>query len=91
MTKIGDKRGRCDLCKNCFEGHHKIHERDGKKYHTSCIKKVEMTQKEVYKIVEILEDYTNWLLKNGYTDSDVYAEEPKAVNGYIKEKYGKEI
>ena len=50
-----------------------------------------MKQKEIYKIVEILEDYSRWLHKHGYIDTDYYAEEPKAIDAYIKEKYGKPI
>ena len=38
--KKPNNRVRCDLCKCPFECHHKIHEKDGKKYHTSCVKKV---------------------------------------------------
>ncbi len=50
-----------------------------------------MTQEEIYKVVEILEDYNNWLLKHGYTDADIYAEEPTAIQQYIKEKFNKPI
>lgn len=39
---------------------------------------------------ELLEDYTSWLCKHGYTDADVYAEEPKAVDRYLKELTNKE-
>lgn len=35
------------------------------------------------KIAVVLEDYTNWLCEKGYTDSDVYAEEPRAVEAYL--------
>lgn len=34
-------------------------------------------------IHELLDDYTNFLLDKGYCDSDVYSEEPKAVDSYI--------
>lgn len=36
-------------------------------------------------IGEILDDYSNWLHKNNYMDSDYYTEEPKAVDRYLKE------
>jgi len=36
---------------------------------------------------EILEEYTNWLCKHNYTDADVYAEEPRAVDRFLEEKY----
>lgn len=49
------------------------------------------SQKELYEIVEILEDYSNWLHKQGYIDTDYYAEEPKAINEYIRQKYNREI
>mgnify|MGYP001573560047 CR=1 FL=1 len=35
---------------------------------------------------ELLENYTNWLVKHHYCDSDVYTEEPIAVERYLKEK-----
>ena len=50
-----------------------------------------MKQEEIYKIVEILEDFADWLHKHSYIDSDYYCEEPKAIDAYIKEKYGKPI
>ena len=37
-------------------------------------------------INEILEDYTNWLIKNQYSDCDVIFEEPKAVDRFLKKK-----
>lgn len=37
-------------------------------------------------INEILEEYNSFLCKNGYTDSDVYAEEPTAIERFLKEK-----
>lgn len=41
---------------------------------------------------ELLFEYTDWLCKKGYTDSDVYAEEPKAVDYFLDEnKYKIEI
>ena len=36
-------------------------------------------------IYEVLEDYTTFLCKNSYADSDVYAEEPKAVDRFLEE------
>jgi hypothetical protein len=36
-------------------------------------------------IRETLEDYSNWLNKKGYIDSDYYTEEPKAIGQYLKE------
>lgn len=39
----------------------------------------------------ILEDYSDWLHKHGYIDSDYYTEEPHAIEAYIKEKYNKDI
>ena len=36
-------------------------------------------------IHEVLEEYTSWLAKHQYTDSDTYAEEPKAVDRFLKE------
>lgn len=36
--------------------------------------------------LEILNDYTNYLLDAGYVDADVYAEEPTATNGYLDSK-----
>lgn len=32
---------------------------------------------------KILTDYSDWLNKYGYIDSDYYAEEPKAVDRYL--------
>jgi hypothetical protein len=34
---------------------------------------------------EILWDYSEWLHKKGYIDTDFYTEEPYAVNEYLKE------
>jgi len=31
----------------------------------------------------VVEDYTDFLIKHGYVDSDVYTEEPKAVERYL--------
>jgi hypothetical protein len=35
-------------------------------------------------IQEILWDYSNWLHKHGYLDTDYYTEEPHAVDEYLK-------
>jgi hypothetical protein len=37
---------------------------------------------------DLLEEYTRWLLKNQYTDSDVYDEPPTAVDRFIRYKEG---
>lgn len=42
-------------------------------------------------IEETLESYTNWLLKKGYVDADVYAEEPTAIDGFLTSLTDKEI
>jgi hypothetical protein len=34
-------------------------------------------------VMSILEDYTQFLLKEGYCDTDVYAEEPTAIDQYL--------
>lgn len=34
-------------------------------------------------IQEVIEDYSNWLHKKGYIDSDYYTEEPHAIDAYI--------
>ena len=41
----------------------------------------------------LLTDYTQFLYHNGYTDDDVFWEEPKAVDRYMEhfEKYGKRV
>lgn len=47
-----------------------------------------MTKEEILKSVELQEilwDYTEWLHKLGYTDSDFYTEEPYAVDRYLEE------
>lgn len=36
----------------------------------------------------LLEQFQNYLLKHGYCDADVYAEEPTAINGFLKELEG---
>lgn len=41
--------------------------------------------KKIEDIRELLTDYSNWLHKKGYIDSDYYTEEPNAVDAYIKE------
>jgi len=35
----------------------------------------------------LLDDYSDWLHKKGYIDSDYYAEKPKAVESFIKEYF----
>ena len=35
---------------------------------------------------DLLEEYTRWLLKEGYTDTDVYDEPPTAVDQFIQYK-----
>ena len=35
----------------------------------------------------LLDDYSKWLEKKGYIDSDYYCEEPKAVEEFIKEYF----
>ena len=32
---------------------------------------------------KLLNDYSNWLHKKGYIDTDYYSEEPKAVEEYL--------
>jgi len=39
-------------------------------------------------IEEVVDDYTNWLIKHCYVDSDVYTEEPKAADAYLSEVHG---
>lgn len=42
-----------------------------------------VVQRAVERVVAVvLEDYTNWLHETGYTDSDVYVEEPTAIERY---------
>ncbi len=36
-------------------------------------------------INEILDDYTDFLIKNGYMDTDAVFEEPKAVERFLKQ------
>ena len=35
-------------------------------------------------IRKLLEDFVQYLLDKSYVDSDVYSEEPTAIDGYIK-------
>ena len=49
--------------------------------------KIELTTISRGELSEILWDYTEWLNKLGYTDSDFYTEEPYAVDRYLEEKY----
>ncbi len=44
------------------------------------------TPNQLHDIIELLEDYSNWLHKKGYIDADYYAEEPTAIDAYIKDK-----
>jgi hypothetical protein len=41
-------------------------------------------QKSREEQISLLVDYTNWLLGEGYVDSDVYAEEPTAIDGFME-------
>lgn len=41
----------------------------------------------VENLKEILVQYSTWLEKTGYLDSDWWCEYPKAVDRYIQEKY----
>jgi len=38
----------------------------------------------MFLIEMILDDYSNWLHKKGYIDTDYYCEEPTAVKEYLK-------
>lgn len=38
-----------------------------------------------FKIESLLEDYSRFLEKKGYLDSDWYCEEPRTVGAYMKE------
>lgn len=40
---------------------------------------------EKNEIRELLEDYTYWLVKYRYTDTDTWAEEPTAVERYLEQ------
>jgi hypothetical protein len=46
----------------------------------------ELTKEDIGELSVILWDYTEWLHKLGYTDTDFYTEEPYAVDRYLKEK-----
>lgn len=37
-------------------------------------------------IQELLWDYSEWLNKHGYIDSDFYTEEPHAIDAYLEDK-----
>lgn len=39
--------------------------------------------------LDILDEYTNFLIETGYVDSDVYAEEPTAINRFLDERKAK--
>ena len=36
--------------------------------------------------LELLKAYTDWLLKNGYADTDVYCEPPTAIDQFSQTK-----
>jgi len=40
-------------------------------------------------IIELLEKYNNFLLKYHYVDSDIYIEEPTAIDRFVKELINK--
>lgn len=40
---------------------------------------------ETDEIIDILEKYNNFLLKYKYVDSDIYAEEPTAIDRFMEE------
>ncbi len=44
-----------------------------------------MSLEERSKIIELLEAYTKFLLKNGYIDTDAVCEEPFAIDEFIKQ------
>lgn len=46
--------------------------------HNTILKKI--TEEELFRI---LEEYSRWLEKHNYMDSDWWCEEPKAVDGFI--------
>lgn len=37
-------------------------------------------------VEQLLDDYSNWLYKQEYLDSDYYTEQPTAVLNYLEEK-----
>lgn len=37
-------------------------------------------------MLDLLDKYNNFLLDNNYTDADVYAEEPTAIDRFLTEK-----
>jgi len=43
-------------------------------------------KEESEKIPEILTEYSEWLSKHGYMDSDWYCEEPHSVEAFLKDK-----
>lgn len=46
----------------------------------------EIHQQQEEEKKQLLNDYTDFLLKNGYTDSDVYDEPPTAIDEFLKNK-----
>ena len=49
------------------------------------INTIKMNEEDVEK-VELLLDYTKFLLKQGYVDDDVWCEEPAAIDRYLQSK-----
>jgi len=37
-------------------------------------------------MLDLLDEYNNFLLDNNYTDADVYAEEPTAIDRFLTEE-----
>lgn len=35
-------------------------------------------------MLDILDEYNNFLLKNSYTDTDIISEEPTAINQFLE-------
>ena len=48
--------------------------------------KCEDLKKPTNDLKTILCDFADWLHKKGYIDTDYYAEEPKAIDAYLKTK-----
>ena len=44
---------------------------------------MESKLRERSKLIDILEEYSMWLTKNGYMDTDWKDEEPFAINEYL--------
>lgn len=43
-------------------------------------------QNKKVEIQEALHRYSDWLLKHGYTDADIYAEPPHAVDRFLQDE-----